>query len=665
MGQLRIPVSFIQLRRLALDVVLGATAFCVATIVPMIGAFGLQPLFRTAYVVVDVVGYMVAAAVAFTICGTYRMVWRYVSFRDLFNLMRAVALTVALFYGGVAIWFYVLGPRVAIPGILIVWGVALLWASTLAFVAAPRLIARMVAEKHRRANKLWPSHRRQSSPSDDGRPLSVLLCGSPHRMDTFIRECSQQAERLYEVAGVFTEDARLHGSYLNGVKVFGPAASIPEVLRKLGGRDRKPDYLVLADDGAGQDDLERLLDLVVGTDIQVGRLPSLNAFQGEWPIRPIALSDLLGRPEIARDAEAVSALVSGRCVMVTGAGGSIGGELCRQVSQLEPSKIVLLDYGEFNLYSIDRELHETFPDIERVTALVDVRDTALVDHWVKTMRPELVFHAAALKHVPLVEAHPIEAVKTNVVGTSNVANACRTNGVKVMVTISTDKAVNPHNVMGATKRLAEAYCQGLDQAAQIESETRFVTVRFGNVLGSAGSVVPLFQHQIECGGPVTVTHPDIKRYFMTIPEAVTLVLQAGAHGAGQQSERASIYVLDMGEPVKIIDLAAQMIRLSGRRPGADIEIKIIGLRPGEKLFEEVVHSDEAVEETSKKSVLKVTPRFTDLRILRQQIQELVTACTSGDRDRALRVLKLAVPEYTLGPEDWGNGQEQPSASKVD
>lgn len=241
----------------------------------------------------------------------------------------------------------------------------------------------------------------------------------------------------------------------------------------------------------------------------------------------------------------------------------------------------------------------------------------------------------------------MEAIKTNVFGTINVAEACLENSVAAMVTISTDKAVNPHNIMGATKRLAEAYCQGLDEAGQSLGSTRFITVRFGNVLGSAGSVVPLFKHQIENGGPVTVTHPDIRRFFMTIPEAVTLVLQAGTQGLRSTQERGSIYVLDMGEPVKIVDLARQMIRLSGRRPDLDIKIEFVGLRPGEKLYEEVTHMDETVVTTESTSIFRATPRVTDLRILRQQIQELRNACNAFDSARALRVLKLTVPEYRI------------------
>jgi O-antigen biosynthesis protein WbqV len=276
----------------------------------------------------------------------------------------------------------------------------------------------------------------------------------------------------------------------------------------------------------------------------------------------------------------------------------------------------------------------------------------MVSFWFDKVRPEIVFHAAALKHVPLLEEHPMEGVKTNVLGTINIAEACLKFSAAAMVTISTDKAVNPGNVMGATKRLAESYCQGLDQLSRNHNGTHFVTVRFGNVLGSTGSVVPLFQRQIESGGPVTITHPEIERYFMTIPEAVTLVLQAGGRGMSSLAQRGGIYVLDMGQPVKIIDLARHMIQLSGLRPEIDIPIKVVGLRPGEKLYEEVMHDDESLLVSGDGPVMQIVPRATDLAILRQQVEKLRQACLGKDEPRVLRLLKISVPEYgsmTSGP----------------
>ena len=625
-----------RMRRLSVDVLLSAFAFSAITVLPIVQTIGFAPLWRLSGPLTDLAAYIAISIVTLSWSGTNRMIWRYVSFQDLLRLIRAVSLSVVLLF---VIEFGLLHPHIAVAGSIAIWSATLIWVANLAFLAVPRLIARMLSEQHTIAG--WS----RQEPAGDVTP--ILLTGDPERMDTFIRDCVRDPNSRYRVIGVFTENVRFHGSNLHGVEVIGSVESLADTIERLGRQGIQPQTLVLAQDNADQKDVERLLDLTSGLGMNVARLPRLGSFQGgETPVRPIVLADLLGRPEVCVDSEAAAGMIQGRRVLITGAGGSIGSELTRQIASLGPSKLIVADSSEFNLYSIDRELAEKFPAIDRATALMDVRDAALVSHWFRDERPQIVFHAAALKHVPLLEQHALEAVKTNVLGTINVAEACRANGVATMVTISTDKAVNPTNVMGATKRLAEAYCQGVDQANDSSAQTRFVTVRFGNVLGSAGSVVPLFQRQIEAGGPVTVTHAEITRYFMTIPEAVILVLQAGAHGSRLDNERGSIYVLDMGSPVKIIDLARQMIRLSGHKPDIDIKIEVVGLRPGEKLYEEVVHGDEAVSQTANPSVFRVKPRSTDLRIIRQQAQELGAACNTGDVERTLRVLKVSVPEYT-------------------
>ena len=335
-------------------------------------------------------------------------------------------------------------------------------------------------------------------------------------------------------------------------------------------------------------------------------------------------------------------LIEGKRVLVTGAGGSIGSELVRQLAGFAPAHISLIDNCEYNLYAIDQELSQAAPSLSRSAVLCDVRDRRRVARAFDRERPELVFHAAAYKHVPLVEQNPLEGVRTNVIGTRNVADEAVRCGASAMVMISTDKAVNPTNVMGATKRLAEAYAQALDLAG---SETRFVTVRFGNVLGSTGSVVPLFQKQIASGGPVTVTHPDITRYFMTIPEAVQLVLQASVSGATADDYRGKLFVLDMGAPVRIADLARQMIRLAGKRPDIDIPIRYVGLRPGEKLHEELLHARETLVESPQSGLLLASPRPGILQILAREIDSLEAAVLDDDEDAALRLLRRAIPEF--------------------
>lgn len=631
---MKIYALFTLARRLSVDVALSAAAFAAVTIVPVVQTMGFAPLLQTTGPLLDLALFTALSIPVLAWMRSYRIIWRYVSFQDVMRLMAAATIIVGAFF---VFEFGILHPHARIPVSIVLWSGTLIWAAELASLIAPRFVARSINDRKKlrgwRAGPLKKNY------------TPILLTGDPRRMDSFIRDCFRDTNTAFRIVGIFTEDTRLHGGNLNGIEVLGSVDSLRPALAQLRLRGIVPESLVLANDNAQQADVEHLLDLTTGIDIKLGRLPKLGTFEGASPIKPIAISDLLGRPEIVIDDNSVAAMISNKTILVTGAGGSIGSELCRQIAAMKPSKLVITDASEFNLYSIDMEIAETFPNLPRESLLLDIRDASLASRMFRIHRPALVFHAAALKHVPLLEDNPIEAIKTNILGTINIAEACRANGVLAMVTISTDKAVNPCNVMGATKRLAESYCQGVDQDNSGVRTTRFITVRFGNVLGSAGSVVPLFHRQIRAGGPVTVTHPEITRFFMTIPEAVTLVLQAGANGIALDNERGSIYVLDMGKSVKIVDLARQMIRLSGMRPDIDIPIEFIGLRPGEKLYEEVVHAQEVLGQTSHKSVFRVTPRATDIRIIQQQIQEFASACGAGDSERAIRVLKVSVPEF--------------------
>jgi O-antigen biosynthesis protein WbqV len=361
---------------------------------------------------------------------------------------------------------------------------------------------------------------------------------------------------------------------------------------------------------------------------------------------------LLGRPQAVLDREAMARLIRGRRILVTGAGGTIGSELTRQLAVYDPARLILLDNGEFLLYTIDAELRERFPKLAVSALLGDVRNRQRMDEVLAAERPEIVFHAAALKHVPMVEQNPVEGVLTNVIGSRNVAEAARAHGVALAVQISTDKAVNPTNVMGATKRIAEAFCQALDlneggHGRRGRSGTRFVTVRFGNVLGSTGSVVPLFTRQLAAGGPLTVTDPDVSRFFMTVREAVELVLEASATvGLADETEsRGKIFVLDMGEPVRIVDLARQMIRLAGLVPEQDVKIEFTGLRPGEKLHEELFHDAEAAVPTANPALRLAAPRTADYAVLARSIDELEEQARAGHEARVIDLLRLLVPEY--------------------
>jgi FlaA1/EpsC-like NDP-sugar epimerase len=337
------------------------------------------------------------------------------------------------------------------------------------------------------------------------------------------------------------------------------------------------------------------------------------------------------------DWRAITEATRGKTVLVTGGGGSIGAELCRQLARFKPARLIILDRSEFNLYSIDIELRQSMPDLSLTSLLVDVNDAMQMEKILRAHAPSVIYHAAAYKHVPILEDQARAAVVNNVLGTRVMARLAEKSGCESFVMVSTDKAVNPANVMGASKRVAEMYCQGMNTG----SKTRFITVRFGNVLGSSGSVIPLFQQQISQGGPVTVTHPEISRYFMTIPEACQLILQSGVIGRGGE-----IFVLDMGEPVKISYLAEQLIRLSGKTPGEDIEIVYTGLRPGEKLYEELFHDAEKLAETSHPKILLAQCRVMDRDALEKSFDAMQQACDKGD-DTALRnMLAELVPEHT-------------------
>jgi len=484
----------------------------------------------------------------------------------------------------------------------------------------------------------------------DGSAVPVLLVGVSDSTHAFIREMARDRAAPYEVVGLVGVNARRVGRDVAGVPVLGTLAELPEVIERLDRRERRPRRLIIASDSVDGAAVRQVLDFADRLAIPLARLPRLTDFRdapkdGVARIEPVAIEDLLGRPQAVLDRDSMRRLIEGRRVLVTGAGGTIGSELVRQVAALAPRHLTLFDSSEYQLYSIDREILEANPALPRDAMIGDVRDAARVEEAMAAARPELVFHAAALKHVPIVEAHPIEGVLTNTLGTRNVAEACRAHGVGTMVLISTDKAVNPGNVMGATKRIAEMICQSLDLAeAPRTGGTQYVTVRFGNVLGSTGSVVPLFQHQLARGGPLTVTDAEITRFFMTVREAVELVLQAAAL-AQEGAARGRIFVLDMGEPVKIVDLARQMIRLAGLKPDQDVRIEFIGLRPGEKLHEELFYADEALAPTRITSIRLAAPRSLDAAALAPLLDALAEAARGRREDRVLEILARLVPEF--------------------
>ena len=430
------------------------------------------------------------------------------------------------------------------------------------------------------------------------------------------------------------DDPTKKGSYIRGVRIVGNRYDIPIVAKEY-----KIDEIIVAVPSAKPKDLKDILNICKETGCNLKQLPGIDQLvNGEVSIsklKPVDVNDLLGRDPVNVDISSIMNYVSGKVVMVTGGGGSIGSELCRQIAQHNPKLLLIIDIYENSAYDIQNELKARYPELNFRVLIASVRNTKRMDRIFETYRPEIVYHAAAHKHVPLMEDSPNEAVKNNVMGTWKVVQAADKWNVKRFVMISTDKAVNPTNVMGATKRICEMIIQTYNQ----RSKTEFVAVRFGNVLGSNGSVIPLFRKQIAAGGPVTVTHPDIIRYFMTIPEAVSLVLQAGAYARGGE-----IFVLDMGEPVKILDLAKNLILLSGHKPNEDIMIEFTGLRMGEKLYEEMLMKEEGMQETANKLIYIGKPIKLDEEKFLAQLQEL-SDYVKKEPDDIRKYLMKIVPTY--------------------
>jgi O-antigen biosynthesis protein WbqV len=482
----------------------------------------------------------------------------------------------------------------------------------------------------------------------------ALLIGAGSAADSFVRAAATQPGLGLRVVGFLALSERQTGRRLNGLPILGTVEEAASVLARLRSQARLPSCLIVTEPGFLGAPLAALMAAAEEAGIPVRRAPRPTALTDAERIelRPVAIEDLLNRKPVALDLAGMARLVEGRRVLVTGAGGSIGAELSRQLAGLRPKLLVLLDQSEYALWQIDLEVSESWPAVERLPVIADVRDAPRIAAAFAELRPEVVFHAAALKHVPMVEANPLEGLLTNAAGTKVVADAARDAGAAALVLISTDKAVNPTSLMGASKRLAEMYCQALDLAGVSEAGgMRCVTVRFGNVLGSTGSVVPLFRRQLERGGPLTVTHPDMQRYFMTVAEAVSLVLQASVAGLDARAGAASvleggIFVLDMGEPVRIVDLARQMIRLAGLRPDRDVQIVFSGLRPGEKLFEELFHGHEPPRPTGHPGLLLAAPRTADLDAVGSAIDQLADLCREGRTEAALGLIAQLVPEFS-------------------
>ncbi len=579
---------------------------------------------------------LVTAAV-FAISRTYRRVWRYYSLNDLLCLLRSTVLALVVIY--VALF---LATRLeSLPRMVpLMHGMV-----ALSLLCAPRLLVRSM---------------RETSGSRAGKKVPVLLLGLSDQSEMFIREATRNTEFPYLPVALVTENQQAVGQSIHHVRVYGGYDELENVLEKLSRKDKRPQKLILCHEKPEGELVQRMLSLSETHGIPLARLPKITDFktgtslkvadnETALNVRPIDVEDLLGRSQTLLDRPQMHRLIVDKQVLVTGAGGSIGSELVRQIAAFQPSRLILLDHAEYNLYNIDRQLHDRYPEVQHKPILCDVRDADHVNAVWEQYRPDIVFHAAAIKHVPLSELNTEEAVLTNVMGTEHVARACIEHETERMVMISTDKAVNPANVMGATKRVAEMVCDTHQRMAkEKQKKTEFVTVRFGNVLGSAGSVVPMFQKQLEAGGPMTITSPDVTRYFMTIREAVELVVQAAALSVkrdGQAEQEASLYVLDMGEPVKIVDLAEQMVRLAGLKPYDDVAIKFIGLRPGEKLYEELFYEDESLSDTQHDAIKCGKARLFESAAFLKHKDALITAAKARDPHQTRDCLQQLVPEF--------------------
>ncbi len=548
--------------------------------------------------------------------GLYRGVWRFASLPDLGNLLRAAILGAV---SGAAVLLVLSAPVELM--VLMVWTFPVL---LIVLLGLPRLVYRVFKDM-----RLEVRQRRVT------RRTVILGAGQSGRL--LLKELKRRGG--HDVVGFLDDSPRLRQREIDSVPVLGPIARLPRVVREA-----MIDQVVIAIPSATNQQMQRIVEVCEQAEVDFKTLPTLKELGSSITrfddLKPVAIDDLLGRDPVSLDWDAIRSGLTGKRVLVTGGGGSIGAELCRQIARLDPAGLVVLDHSEYNLYRVDYRLRNEFRDLVIETVLGDACDPATIDTVMRRSRPEVVFHAAAYKHLPMLQTQVREAVRNNAVCTRRVADAADRYGVEVFVLISTDKAVNPANVMGATKRIAELYCQQLNR----RSSTRFITVRFGNVLNSTGSVVPLFNEQIRRGGPITVTHPEITRYFMTIAEAGQLILQAGVLGRGGE-----VFVLDMGEPVRISYLAEQLIRLAGKEPGRDIEIVYTGLRPGEKLFEELFHEHESYATTAHEKIFLSQAGAKPLDGLAERLNEAERAVQQYDTARLRALLLELVPELDRVP----------------
>lgn len=541
----------------------------------------------------------------------YTRIWRYAGMREMVAVLIATTLGAGLFYTGMYVFDKSLPRSIYLISWLLSTGV----------IGIGRMALHYVAMRY------------GGKQSDDTDKINTLIIGAGDAGATIAREIERYHKRSRKVIGFVDDDESKFNHLMGGIRILGNRHDIPSIVN-----ENRVEEIIIAMPSVRRNEIRNIMEICSPLKCKVNTLPGMYQLLDDEVLvshlHPVSIEDLLERDEVRLDMDIVEHYIHDKVVLVTGAGGSIGSEICRQIMRVGPKKLLLLGHGENSIYLINQELKHLYKNNSIVPIIADIRDRQQLNQIFSQYKPQVVFHAAAHKHVPLMEIQPMAAVLNNIYGTRNVADVAGIHGVERFVMISTDKAVNPTSVMGATKRVAEKVIISMNDTY----DTKYITVRFGNVLGSRGSVIPLFKKQIEAGGPVTVTDPEMTRYFMTIPEASQLVLQAGAMGKGGE-----VFLLDMGEPVKIIELARNMIRLSGLEPDKDIHIKITGLRPGEKKYEELLTSEEGTNRTNHTKIFEAALDTVDRDWLMEKIGSFDSCKTDMD---VIRVLQDIIPTYT-------------------
>ena len=541
----------------------------------------------------------------------YTRIWRYAGMREMVAVLIATTLGAGLFYTGMYVFDKSLPRSIYLIS----------WILSTGVIGIGRMVLHYIAMQY------------GGKQSTDADMVNTLIIGAGDAGATIAREIERYHKRSRKVIGFIDDDESKFNRLMGGVRILGNRHDIPSIVK-----ENKVKEIIIAMPSVTRNEIRNIMEICSPLKCKVNTLPGMYQLLDDEVLvshlHPVSIEDLLERDEVRLDMDIVEHYIRDKVVLVTGAGGSIGSEICRQIMRVGPKMLLLLGHGENSIYLINQELKNIYKDGPIIPIIADIRDKQQLDQIFTQYNPQVVFHAAAHKHVPLMEIQPMAAVLNNIYGTRNVADVAGRHGVERFVMISTDKAVNPTSVMGATKRVAEKVIISMNDTY----DTKYITVRFGNVLGSRGSVIPLFKKQIEAGGPVTVTDPEMTRYFMTIPEASQLVLQAGAMGKGGE-----VFLLDMGEPVKIIDLARNMIRLSGLEPDKDIHIKITGLRPGEKKYEELLTSEEGTNRTNHTKIFEAPLDTVDRDWLIDKIATFDSCETDMD---VIGVLQDIIPTYT-------------------